>query len=53
MTIQRRSNINIASDLGTYYKYVVQFTDPTSTNYWYAERVKLPFLDMRLLNTIQ
>ena len=46
MTIQKRSNINIASDLGTYHEYDVQFTDPTPTIYWYAKRVKLTFLNM-------
>ena len=41
MTIQKRSNINIASELGTCHKYVVQFTAPTPTSYWYAKRVKV------------
>ena len=55
MTIQKRSNINIALDLGTCHNNVVQFTDPTPTNYWYAKRVKLTFLNMPILklNTIQ
>ena len=29
--------------LGTCHKYVVQFTDPTSTIYWYAKRAELTF----------
>ena len=29
-----------------------QFTDPTPTNYWYAKRVKLTFLNVPILNTI-
>ena len=29
--------------LGTYPKYVVQFTDPTPTIYWYVKRAKLDF----------
>ena len=53
MTIQKRSNINIASDLGTYHEYDVQFTDPTPTIYWYAKIVKLTFLNMPVLNSIQ
>ena len=55
MTIQKRSNINIAFNLGTCHKYVVQFTDPTPTNYWYVKRVKLTFLNTPILklNTIQ
>ena len=51
--MQKLSNINIVSDLGTCQKYVVKFTDPTPTNYWYAKRVKLTFLNMPILNTIQ
>ena len=38
MTIQKRSNKNIASDLGTYHEYDVQFTDPTPAIYWYAKK---------------
>ena len=53
MTIQKRSNINIASDLGTCHKSVLQFTEPIPANYWYAKRVKLTFLNMPILNTIQ
>ena len=53
MTTQKRSNINIASDLGTYHEYDMQFTDPTPTIYWYAKRVKLTFLNMPVLNSIQ
>ena len=41
MTIQKRSNRNIASDLGTCHKYVVQFTDPNPTSYSYAKRVNV------------
>ena len=39
--------------LGTCHKYVVQFTDPTPTIYWYAKRAKLTFLNMPILNTMQ
>ena len=39
--------------LGTFHKYVVQFTDPTPTIYWYAKRTKLTSLNMPVLNTIQ
>ena len=31
----------------------VQFTDPTPKIYWYAERGKLTFLNMPVLNTNQ
>ena len=53
MTIQKRTNINIASDLGTCPKYVVQFTDSTPKNYWYAKKVKVTFSNMSILNKIQ
>ena len=53
MTIRKPSNINIASDLGTCHKYVMQFTDPIRTNHWYVTRVKLTFFNMPILNTIQ
>ena len=34
------------------HKYVVQFTDPTPTIYWYDKRAKLTFLNMPILKTI-
>ena len=40
-------------NLGTYHKYVVQFTDPSPTLFWYAKRAKLTFLNMPVLHTIQ
>ena len=53
MTIQKRSNINIASDLGTCHKYVVQFTDPNLQVIDMPKELTLTFLNMLILNTIQ
>ena len=39
--------------LGTCHKYVVQFTDPSPTIFWYAKKAKLIFLNMPALHTIQ
>ena len=39
--------------LGTCHKYVTGFSEPTPTIYWYAQRNKLTFLNMPVLNTIQ
>ena len=52
MTILRALEHKFCLSLGTCRKYVVQFTDPTSTIYWYANRAKLTFLNMPILNTI-
>ena len=39
--------------LSTCHRYVVEFTEPTPTTYWYAQKNKLTFLNMPVLNTIQ
>ena len=38
---------------GTCHKYVVQFTDPTPTIFWYVKRAKLTILNMPVLHAIQ
>ena len=53
MTILKALKHKYCLTLGACQKYVVQFTDPTSTIHWYAKRAKLTFLNMPILNTIQ
>ena len=52
MTISKALKHILCLSLGTCHKYVVQFTDPTPTMYWYANRAKLTFLNTPILNTI-
>ena len=51
MTILKAIKHKFCLSLGTCHKYVVQFTNPTPTIYWYANRAKLTFLNMPILNT--
>ena len=51
MTILKAIKHKFCLSLGTFHKYVVQFTNPTPTIYWYASRGKLIFLNMPILNT--
>ena len=53
MTILKALKHKHCSSLDTCHKYVVQFTDPTPAIYWYAQRAKLTFLNMPVLNTVQ
>ena len=41
MTILKTLKHKYCLSLGTCHKYVVQFTDPTPTIFWYAKRAKL------------
>ena len=43
MTILKALKHKYCLILGTYPKYVVQFTDPTPTIYWHVKRAKLDF----------
>ena len=43
MTILKAFKRKYCLSLGTCHKYVMQFTDPTPTVYWYAKRAKLTF----------
>ena len=45
MTILKDIEHKYYLSLGTCYKYVVLFTDPTPTIYRYAKRAKLTFLN--------
>ena len=51
MTVLKAIKHKFCLSLGTCHKYVVQFTNPTPTIYWYANRAKLTFLNMPILNT--
>ena len=53
MTIPKVLKQKSCLSLGTYLKYIVKFTEPTPTIYWYAKRNKLTILNMPVLNTIQ
>ena len=53
MTTLKALKYKSCLSLGTCHKYVVQFTEPTPTIYWYAKKNKLTFLRMPVLNTIQ
>ena len=53
MTILKTLKRKYCLSLGTRHKYVVQFTDPTPTIFWYAERARLTFLNMPALHGIQ
>ena len=53
MTILKAVKYKYRLSLGTCHTYVVQFTDPAPTIYWYAKRAKLTFLNVPVLNTIQ
>ena len=44
MTILKTLKHKYCLTLVICHKYVVQFTDPTSTIFWYAKRVQLNFL---------
>ena len=50
MTILKVLKHKYCLSLGKCRKYVVQFTDPTPTIYWYAQRAKLTFLNMPVRN---
>ena len=53
MTILKTLKHKYCLSFGTCPKYVVQFTDPVPTIFWYAKRAKLTFLNMPVLHTIQ
>ena len=53
MTILKDLKHKSCLSLGTCHKYVVEFTEPTPTIYWYAQRNKLTFLNMSVLNKLQ
>ena len=53
MTILKTLKHKYCLSLGTCHKYVVQFTDPTPTIFWYAKRAKLTFLNMPALHAVQ
>ena len=53
MTILKALEHKSFLSLGTCHKHAVEFTEPSPTIYWYAQRNKLTFLNMPVLNTIQ